>query len=120
MNDELKVFGINMLGTVAWLDEVVMLSHLSETAVDDPNQFVTRKRRIMNKSKHCVTLDLYLDIVSGLDKVRAVCCALCCTRLTETVSMPGPGFRVEEERGKSGRSIKGVLRCNYNVNTRFV
>ena len=120
MNDELKVFGINMLGTVAWLDEVVMLSHLSETAVDDPNQFVTRKRRIMNKSKHCVTLDLYLDIVSELGKVRAVCCALCCTRLTETVSMPGPGFRVEEERGKSGRSIKGVLRCNYNVNTRFV
>ena len=35
MNDELKVFGINMLGTVAWLDEVVMLSHLSETAVDE-------------------------------------------------------------------------------------
>ena len=33
MNDELKVFGINMLGTVAWLNEVVMLPHLSETAV---------------------------------------------------------------------------------------
>ena len=48
MNDELKVFGINMLGTVAWLDEVVMLSHLSETAVADHNQFVTRKRKILN------------------------------------------------------------------------
>ena len=37
MNGELKVFGINMLGTVAWLDEFVMLSHLSETAADDPS-----------------------------------------------------------------------------------
>lgn len=58
MNDELKVFGINMLGTVAWFDEVVMLSHLSETAVDDPNQFVTRKRKSFNKSKYTVSLVL--------------------------------------------------------------